>query len=231
MFKIFFYIILLGSLPIPALSQENILFKENFKNNKNKWEIQKDSDFVVYIKKGVLHLEKLEKNFARRGCLWYNKIIPGFNTLNNFHITIYVKYLSGGDILDAIDFLWGDKGTLIKDRYTSNLYQLNFFLKGEIRLNHFNMNWDYPPSQNIKHLLSKEFDAHKFNKYDLIQKDRFIYFMVNDIELLKQASKPVPGNSIGFQQCLKSAWEIDKIEIRQAINTSDTLYYTERHRN
>ncbi|MEJ7672998.1 MAG: hypothetical protein WKF59_09860 [Chitinophagaceae bacterium] len=165
-------------------------------------------------KKGVLHLEKLEKNFARRGCLWYNKIIPGFNTLNNFHITIYLKYSTGGENFDAIDFLWGDKG----------IYQLNFFPSGEVRLNYFNVKWDYPPNLNIKHLLSEDFDARNLNKYDLIQKDGFIYFMVNDIELLKQARKPMRGNSIGFQQCLKSAWEIDKIEIRQNKSTSATLY-------
>lgn len=184
MFRIFFYIILFAGLPIQALAQEKVLFKEDFKNNKNKWQIQNDSDFVVYIKKGVLHLEKLEKNFARRGCLWYNKIIPGFNTLNNFHITIYLKYLTGGENFDAIDFLWGDKAVLIKDRYNSNLYQLNFFPRGEVRLNYYDTKWDYPPNLNIKHLLSEDFDARNLNKYDLIQKDGFIYFMVNDIELL-----------------------------------------------
>lgn len=64
-------------------------------------------------------------------------------------------------------------------------------------------------------MLRKGFDAYNINKYELIQKNGFIYFLVNNIELLKQARKPIAGNNIGFQQCLKSAWEIDKIEIRQ----------------
>ena len=80
------------NLPIEALGQDRILLKEDFKNNKNKWRVQNDSDFIVYVKKGKLHLEKLYKNFDRRGCLWYYKSIPGFNTLNNFHIRVRNGY-------------------------------------------------------------------------------------------------------------------------------------------
>ncbi len=220
--------ILLLILEVTAFAQENILLKEDFKNNKNKWHVQNDSDFIVYIKHGVLHLEKLYKNFDRRGCLWYYKNVPGFNTLNNFHIIIYAKYIVGGDGFDLFDIIWGDKGVLIQNRYNANIYQMNFLIsRGEVRLNHFNMRWDYPPNLNIKSLLSKEFDAHQINKYEVIQKDGFIYFLINDIELLKQSRKPIAGNNIGFQQCLKSTWEIDKIEIRQKdvikLTNSDTL--------
>ena len=119
------------NLPIVALEQDKILFKEDFKNNKNKWHTQNDSDFVVYVKRGVLHLEKLYKNFDRRGCLWYYKKIPRFNTLNNFQVTVHAKYISGGDHSDIIDFVWGDKGEITENQLTSNIYQMNFlFSKG-----------------------------------------------------------------------------------------------------
>lgn len=214
--SIFCISLLLITFNITIFSQEKILLKDDFKNNRNKWHVQNDSDFIVYVKQGVLHLEKLYKNFDRRGCLWYYKSIPGFNTLNNFHITIFAKYVTGGDGTNVIDFIWGDKGILIDGRYNANIYQMNFlFSRGEVRLNQFNVRWDYPPNLNIKSLLRKGFDAYNINKYELIQKNGFIYFLVNNIELLKQARKPIAGNNIGFQQCLKSAWEIDKIEIRQ----------------
>ena len=191
------------------------IFEENFNDNTRRWSIRNDTNFIVKIRDGVLHLEKLEKNFTHRGCQWYSKIIPGFNTLNNFSITYYIKFISGGDIFDEIDFLWGDMKRDAKGNSNSNIYQFNFFLKGEVRLNHFNSKWDYPPNRSIKHLLGSNFDPHRSNKYELIQKDGFVYFQINGVEVLKQECNPISGNSIGFQQCLKSAWEIDKIEIRQ----------------
>jgi hypothetical protein len=92
MVKLIFSSILLLILEVTAFAQENILLKEDFKNNKNKWHVQNDSDFIVYIKHGVLHFEKLYKNFDRRGCLWYYKNVQGFNTLNNFYYYLRKVY-------------------------------------------------------------------------------------------------------------------------------------------
>src|SRR5205085_12651877 len=116
---------------------------------------------------------------------------------------------------------------MVNGRLNSNLYQLEFFPRGEVRLNYFNSNWNYFVRKNIKELLGAEFSSNRFNKYEIIQKDGFIIFSINNKEVLKQLTKPIEGSSIGFQQCLKSAWEIDEIEIQQQTNTktitSDTL--------
>ena len=211
--SIFFISVLLITFQ-STFSQEKI-FEDNCNDNSKRWRVRNDSNFLVTVKDGVLHLEKFQQNFTSRGCLWYSKVIPGFNTINNFSVTFYAKFVSGGDIFDAIDLLWGDMKKDATGRTNSNIYQLNFFLRGEVRLNHFNIKWDYPPNISIRHLLSKDFDAHSMNKYELIQKDGFVYFKINEVEVLKQKRDPIAGNSIGFQQCMKSAWEIDKIEIRQ----------------
>ncbi|MDB5198628.1 MAG: hypothetical protein JWO92_591 [Chitinophagaceae bacterium] len=221
--------ILLVTFNTTTFGQGKILLQDDFKNNKKGWKLQHDSDFFVDIKRGVLHLEKLQKNFTRRGCLWYNKIIPGLNTLNDFSITIYAKFLSGGDISDMIDLQWGNRGTTVNRKLTSNLYQLNFFMRGEIRLDYFNYNWNYSVKKSINKLLeANDFNPNQVNKYELIQKDEFVIFSVNGKEVLKQLCNPIAGNSIGFQQCLKSAWEIDKIVIRQLTNKKSISTDTSR---
>lgn len=228
MLKLTFWIsFLIITFQKTSFGQEKILLRDDFKNNRRGWELQNDSNFLVSITDGVLHLEKLHKNFTSRGCLWYSKNIHRLNTLNNLSLTFYARFVSGGDIMDMIDFQWGDKGKVVNGRLNSNLYQLQFFIRGEVRLNYFNSNWNYFVRKNIKTLLGSEFNSNQFNKYEIIQKDGFIIFYINNKEVLKQLTKPIEGSSIGFQQCLKSAWEIDKIEIRQQASnktiTPDTL--------
>lgn len=215
--SIFVGIFFLLLIQLTSFGQETILLKDDFTDNKMGWRQRKDSNFRVTVKDGVLHLEKFQKNFTSRGCLWYSKTIQGLNTLNNFSVIFSAKFLSGGDIFEEIDFQWGDMKRDVNGNSKANLYQVNFFLQGEVRLDHFNSKWDYFPKRSIKHLLGNNFDPHQINKYELIQRDGFIYFQINGVEVLKQKGDPVPGNSIGFLQCLKSAWEIDKIEIRQQL--------------
>ena len=228
MIRSVFISLLLSVLQITSFGQDKVLLKEDFKDNRKMWQLKNDTNFLVNIKDGVLHLEKLEKNFTHRGCQWYSKVIPGLNTLNNFSLTYYIRFISGGDIIDMIDFQWGDKGKMVNGRLNSNLYQLEFFPRGEVRLNYFNSNWNYFVRKDIKTLLGAEFNSKKLNKYEIIQKDGFIIFSINNREVLKQLTKPIEGSSIGFQQCLKSAWEIDKIEVRQQVAkktiTPDSLY-------
>lgn len=192
------------------------LFVDDFSSNKHGWRTRQNSGFLVDIKNGALHLEKFEKNFTDRACLWYSKTIPGFNTLDDFSITFYAKYLSGGDILEQIDFQWGKplEGKL----EVNHLYQLTFLLKGEVKLDYYNNEWNYFVRKNIKASLGKEFNPKQVNKYTITQKDSFLIFSINDKEVLQQLYAPVKGNSIGFQQCLKTAWEIDKIVVRQQPN-------------
>ena len=226
MFRYFFYTLFLISLfTLTAFSQKKI-FEDDFNNNKNGWKLRHDSNFLVDIRNGALHIEKFQKNFVSRGCLWYNKNIPGLNTLNDFSITLYAKFLSGGDLFDWIDFQWGNRlepKDLSKPKTSSNsLYQLSFIITGEVKLDYFDNNWTYFVRKNIKTLLGEKFDAKKINKYELVQKDSLIIFRVNDKDVLKQFCNPIAGNSIGFQQCLKTAWEIDRIVIRQQENKKTT---------
>jgi hypothetical protein len=212
------FCLLLITFKASVFCQGKILLEDDFRNNKNAWRLQKDSNFLVNIKHGVLHLEKFEKNFTSRGCLWYNKTVQGLNTLNDFSITFYARFVSGGDIFDMIDLQWGmrKEGPAAAGRRNDNLYQLSFLLKGEVKLDYFNSNWNYYVRKDVKAILDgREFKSGTFNKYELVQKDGFVTFSVNDKELLKQLANPIAGNSIGFQQCLKSAWEIDKIIVRQ----------------
>lgn len=211
---LFYALLLFLAFRTPAYSQK-IILKDDFKNNKNGWKLQHDSSFRVDIKNGVLHVEKFKKNFISRGCLWYQKSIPGFNTQNDFSMTIYAKFLSGGDIIDMIDFQWGQREKVVKGKLSSRLYQLSFMMNGEVKLDYFDKGWTYFVRKKIKTLLGNEFDPKRINKYELEQKDSFIVFKVNNQEVLRQFYHPVAGNSIGFQQCLKTAWEIDKIVVRQ----------------
>jgi hypothetical protein len=219
MFRHFFYaLLLLSFFSSTAFSQKKI-FEDDFKNNKNGWKLRNDTNFLVDIKNGVLHIQKFQKNFVSRGCLWYNKKIDGLNTLNDFSITLYAKFISGGDIFDWMDFQWGNslqpKDPLKRKTVTNGLYQLSFITTGEIKLDYFDNSWSYFVRKNIKTLLGEKFDPKKINKYEIVQKDSLVIFKVNDKEVLKHFCNPIAGNSIGFQQCLKTEWEIDRIVIRQ----------------
>ena len=220
--KILFVIILI-SFCFKSYCQNKILFTENFSNNKNEWGLQNDSSFSVSIDKGKLRIEKLKKNFDDRGCLWYKKEIPELNTLENFSITIYAKFISGGDILEMFELQWGDWDTKVSSKVTS-IYQLNFFLKGDVKLDYFNNGWNYSLREKIK-----EIDKHnpflneEFNKFEVIQKDGFVIFNINDKPFFKQFANPIAGNSLGIQGCLKSVWEIDKIVVKQLKNSSQKI--------
>jgi hypothetical protein len=218
------YCLLLTSLSLPLFSQNKILLEDDFNNNKNKWQLQNDTDFVVNINNGFLHLEKKYKNWDRRGCLWYNRTIPKFNTAKNFSITIYAKLVSGGDIFEMFDVQWGYRDPREDDRRSDSLYQLNLTPNGGVRLDYFNYKWNYYVQKNPQTILKESnFNAGNVNKYEVVQKEGIVTFLVNDKELLKHAADPIAGNSIGFQHCLKSVWEFDKIIVQQLADTATVL--------
>lgn len=198
-----------------ALCQNKVLLSDNFDNNKNDWHLQSDSLFLVDINNGVLHIEKFKKNRDAIKCLWYKKEINGLNTLRDFSITIFAKFLSGGDIFDALDVQWGTWDKVISSKATS-IYQLNFLLRGEVKLDYFNKDWNYTLRTKAKEMLDRNlYRAGEYNKYEIVQKDGFVVFKINDVQYFKQFANAISGNSIGFQGCLKSAWEIDKIIVKQ----------------
>ena len=210
------YCLLLSALTQPLFSQNKILLEDDFKNNRNKWKLRNDTDFVVNISNGFLHLEKKYKNYDRRGCLWYNRTIPNFNTAKNFSITIYAKLISGGDIFERFDVQWGYRDNSKINRTSDSLYQINLMLKGGLRLDYFNSKWNYNVHKNAQEILKGiNFNAANINKYEVVQKDGIVTFLVNDKELLKHATNTIAGNFIGFQHCMKSVWEFDKIIVQQ----------------
>ena len=217
----FYLLFVLCFISLNAFAQKKI-FDEDFKNNKNGWRLRNDSNFVVDIRNGMLHLEKLQKNFVSRGCLWYNKQIPELDTKNDFSLVIHAKFLTGDDVGNWIDFQWGNRLTPVvpgkPKPANNNLYQLNFKITGELRFEYFDNKWNFYVRKDFRELLGQGFDAKAINKYEIIQKDSLVLFKINDIEVWKHACEPIAGNSIGFQQCLKTAWEIDHIIIRKDRN-------------
>jgi hypothetical protein len=137
-FLFFLFIAITGSR---AICQDRVLFSEDFKNNKNGWRLQKDSSFSVEITNGVLRMEKFIKNKIDRNCLWYHREIKGLNTLQDFSITMVAKFVSGGDILEWLDLQWGTWDKDLRSQVTG-IYQLNFFLKGDVKLDYFNQGWN-----------------------------------------------------------------------------------------
>jgi hypothetical protein len=210
-FGMFFFVTL-------SYSQDKILLSENFNDNRNAWDLRPTAkEFKVNIEKGVLHLEKLHKNFDNRGCLWYFKEIDSFDTSKNFSIIVKAKQISGGDFTDVLDIQWGVSGEKnINEK--AMLYQLNIFMDGAVRLDFFQKKWDNFSKVNIKNKLDEiGFNPKANNSYEVIQEDAFVSLKINGIEVYRQYVFPIEGNSIGFQHCLKGAWEFDQIVVSQLL--------------
>lgn len=217
-----FIAFLLITFKINSFSQNKIIFEDDFNNNKNDWQLRNDSNFLIEIKNGVLHLEKYQKGRIKTSCFWHHKTIPAFNTLHNFSITLVTRFLSNGNN-ELVNMQWGNRNNSSSEKKDYNFYSLGFMLQGEVKLNYFDSNWTFFARKNIKTILNEiNFNPKQFNKYEYAQKDGFIIFSINNHQLIKQQCKPIPGNNIGFQQCLKSAWEIDKITIRD-LGTENNL--------
>jgi hypothetical protein len=224
-------IVVMACFAHTAFSQENILFQDDFDDNKNNWKVISDANFLVKVDNGVLHMQKYEKNFIRRGCVWYSKEIPGFNTCTDFSITFYGKVLSDGDLFNLIDFQWGFRnyaGSNINGM--DSMYQVGFIMEGRVHLNYFDKKWNYLHRINLPDTAKKiivatpipktedfafPYKKNAFNQFEIIQKGDNCIIKVNGFEVLNKRMRPIYGNSIGIQQCLKSAWVMDKIIIKQ----------------
>ena len=227
-----YFLILLVFSSANTFAQSKTIFKEKFNNNKRHWKLQNDSDFVVRIDSGKLYIEKLGVNKIRNGCLWLRKAIPYFNTAKDFSITFYSKVLFYKDIFPIIDMQWGnlsvagDCNIVLCD----SLYQLELSPTGAVRAAYFRKGWTYYAwsdkpvindnyekdiyygnKQDMSALIKKD----QFNKYEIIQQSDTLWVKVNKVLLYKRKIKVIGGNSIGIQQCLKTAWQIDKIIIKQ----------------
>lgn len=223
-FLIFFLLAFVIIHPNCFAQKSTLLFSDDFENNKNGWYLRNDSSFKVDIQNGKLHIEKYIKNFTDRGCLWMRKEIPGFNTLEDFSITVYARNIYGDDVFNSFDIQWGVLDKRMSSKITS-IYQLNYlYERGDVQLDYFNNGWDYSLRKEAKEIAQKNmYKPGAINKYEIIQQDGFVILKINDQQYFKQYAKPVAGNSIGFQRCLKSAWEIDKIMIHQLAKTNNIV--------
>jgi hypothetical protein len=186
----------------------------NFLAKNNRWN-QNNPEFNVAIDSGKLHIEKLKVNKISNGCLWYKKRIDNFNALYGFSITFYAKILSYGDIFNAIDMQWG-----IMEPGSNSLYQVDIAPTG-IRLAYFEngTGWNYfdhfQPNEGIES--SEMLPKSVFNKIEIKQFGDSLLVSINDKLFYKRRIKRIAGNSIGIQQCLKGAWEIDSLVVRQVV--------------
>ncbi|WP_304064927.1 T9SS type A sorting domain-containing protein [Pedobacter glucosidilyticus] len=212
--KIFLYITLI-LISTKIIAQEKIIFKESFKDNKHQWKVKDNKDFKVSITNGKLRLEKKFINYTNRGCQWQTQNIKGFNTEKNFSILFKASYISGGDQTDMIDFQWGN--SVKKEEGNSReIFQVDFDLKGKIRLAFFNNAWNYMVYKDIAHLLKNQnFDKTKANSYEIRQENGLLWVKINNVTVLTHKITPVKGSHIGVQQCLKSVWELDDLVIKQ----------------
>jgi hypothetical protein len=212
--KYLFIICLIGAT-VNICAQPKTIFKDDFKNNRHHWKLYDDSDFVVNIREGKLHIEKKEINRIRNGCLWYSKKIPKLNTLKDFEIIFFAKISPDGENLYSIDMQWGQLNDCDSCDRKNNLYQFDFRPE-RVRLSMFStslkprwlyFNWSNSPS-NI-------FKPNDFNKYEIQQIGDFVLVKINNTIVDRRNIKTISGESIGILNCLKNSWEIDKIIIKQ----------------
>ena len=215
-------LICLFFISINLLAQQKVIYREHFRNNKNNWSLHHDKNFVVQIEKGELFVKKLQLNRESNGCLWYSSEIPGFEADRNFTITFLAKIISLEDELKAVDFQWGeltDSDTVAHKKFS--LYQM-IIKPTDISLAKFNRSegWTYYDRYANGHVgggaeIGLLFKKNRYNKYEIQQKDGRLYFRFNDKLVYEREVTPIRGSEIGIQQCLKSAWKISKIVVRQ----------------
>lgn len=186
-----------------VLAFSKTIFSDNFDDNRNKW-IQKSSpDFSVKIMDGHLSIDKFERNKIKNGCLWYEKTIDSLQTASNFSILFDARFVNYDDVSNSIDFQWGN--------LNDDLYQLRFDIDGNITFKRFtNHNWIDIITVQKSNLISTD----KFNKIVISQINDKCITIINNTEVFETKIEKIPGNKIGFQECLKVSWEFDNLIIR-----------------
>lgn len=192
-------------------SKTQLTVVDNFDNNENNWKMINNKNFLVENENGVLHIEKFEKNRISNGCLWYSKSFEKLDTSKDFSISFDARFISYDDIYNAFDFQWGNMD--------STSYQLSVSIDGKFKLKSFNriaspqLRWT-DIAENEKAGLIKLDD---FNHIQIIQIDGKCFILINKKVVLKTKIN-CSGKQIGFQECLKVAWELDNFKIRTSTN-------------
>lgn len=192
---------------IESDSLRRIVFSDNFDDNKNNWNLISNDNFLVYINNGVLHIEKYKKNRENNGCLWFKKSIDNFNTSTDFKISFDTQFITYDDVYSGIDFQWGN--------LNDELFQFSFNTHGQMNLKKFTRNISSRWTDITSTVELKLIEKSSTNKVSIRQIDDRCIICINDIEVINTKIQKINGNQIGFQQCLKVAWEMDNLEIRQ----------------
>lgn len=202
-----------------CFGQQNVILKEDFEGFENNWQFINTKEFKVNQEAGKLSIRKATENRIMNGCMWYKKTVPSFNTDKNFSIEFEAKSITSEFASSCFDFIWGKIQEYDGTRKLS-IYQIDFNLT-KVRLAKFDLfkGWKYYEwSNELKDssLSAFKIERGNFNKFEIVQKDNIIMVKVNNTLVYKM---PIElqniGSEIGFQQCLKSEWEIDNIVIKQ----------------
>lgn len=201
-----------------SFAQKNVIFKDDFEGYENDWQQIKNNEFIVKQDKGKLYFSKANNNRIINGCLWYKKTIPNFNTEQNFSIEFEAKSKSSEFKDYFFDIQWGKLQEFDGVRKTA-IYQIDFNAD-KVRLSRLVRpnNWQYFAwsDQLIDQTLSKfNIERNVSNKFEIIQQDGTLFIKINGILVYKLPIEVQNGSEIGFQNCLKSEWELDKITIKQ----------------
>lgn len=213
--SICFLLVIYGSI---SFAQKNVIFNDDFEGYKNEWQQIKNSEFIVKQDQGKLLFSKANNNRIINGCLWYKKTIPNFNTEQNFSIEFEAKSKSSEFKDYFFDIQWGKLQEFDGVRKTA-IYQIDFNAD-KVRLSRLVKpnNWQYFAwsDQLLDQSLSKfSMERNVSNKFEIIQQDGTLLIKINGILVYKLPIEVQNGSEIGFQNCLKSEWELDKITIKQ----------------
>lgn len=197
-------------------TEQKVIFRDNFRNNKHRWQLISDEEFYVEIANKAISFQKKTKNRINNYCLWYEKTIPKFNTARDFIISFEAEIISADDVSNGFDFQWGKKDEMNDStRIKPVWFQLDFSLD-RIRLAKFNNGWEY--YNQVYYKKADSLFQLKYGmkyRYEIIQKDKIVSVKINDVIVYSKEIEPIAGQSIGVQQCLKGQWRMSKLRILQ----------------
>jgi hypothetical protein len=184
-----------------------VIFTDDFTDNSKKWNLVSNKEFQLVVTDGYLRIDKYNRNRVSNGCLWYKKAIDSLDTSRDFSISFDARFINGDDVAYSMDFEWGN--------LNDDFYQLTISKDGIVRLNRFNRQqksrWSYLISEYTKRIRK----GTQYNRITIRQQLDNCQIFINDKLVIGGNVDRIPGNYIGFQDCLKVTWDMDNLEIRQ----------------
>lgn len=200
-----------------SCSPNKLIFKENFSNNKNQWDILDNKDFKVLVDSGVYQITKKIKNFDSRGCLWLTKEMKKFSSSDNFSISFDIRVLNQKDDAKFFDFMWGNINLKSNLKQEIQYYQIQIS-EDQIKLNQFGyqderkQNGWTSVARGIDGLY-KNYSLNKWHNIQILQLNSELIIYRDQIEIFRSKIKPTEGNMIGIQNCTKSEIQVDNLII------------------